>query len=125
MLEQAKDKEAAWEFMKWWTSEDAQTLFGREMEGLMGAAARYPTANIQALDRLPWPIEDYKNLKAQFEWVRGVPEVPGGYFTGRHLFNAFYKTVIGQKEARETLMDYVQYINDEIRNKRKEFNMTP
>ncbi|WP_438431215.1 extracellular solute-binding protein [Gorillibacterium sp. sgz500922] len=125
MLQQAKDKEAAWEFMKWWTSEDAQTLFGREMEGLMGAAARYPTANIAALDRLPWPIEDYKNLKAQFEYVRGVPEVPGGYFTGRHLFNAFYKTVIGNKEARETLMDYVQYINDEIRNKRKEFNITP
>ncbi|MEO3946636.1 extracellular solute-binding protein [Gorillibacterium sp. CAU 1737] len=125
MLEHAKDKDSAWQFMKWWTSEEAQTLFGREMEGLMGAAARYPTANINALDSLPWPTEDYNNLKAQFEWVRGVPEVPGGYFTGRHLFNAFYKTVVGQKEARETLMDYIQYINDEIRNKREEFNITP
>lgn len=123
MLEKAKDKDASWEFMKWWTSEQTQTVFGREMEGLMGAAARYPTANIKALDSLPWPNADYDNLKAQFEWAEGVPEVPGGYFTGRHLFNAFYKTVVGGVEARESIMDYVQYIQDEITTKRKEFGL--
>jgi ABC-type glycerol-3-phosphate transport system substrate-binding protein len=123
MLESAKDKEAAWEFMKWWTSTPVQAEFGREMEGLMGAAARYPTANIKALDSLPWPAEDYANLKAQFETVKGIPEVPGGYFTGRHLFNAFYKTVVGQVEARESIMDYTQYIQDEIRIKRNEFGL--
>nr|WP_243864562.1 extracellular solute-binding protein [Paenibacillus castaneae] len=123
MLDKAKDKDAAWQFMKWWTSDATQTLFGREMEGLMGAAARYPTANIKALDSLPWPVADYENLKAQFEWVQGIPEVPGGYFTGRHLFNAFYKTVVGSVEARESIMDYVQYMQDEINTKRKEFGL--
>ena len=123
MLQNAEDKDAAWQFMKWWTSDETQAVFGREMEGLMGAAARYPTANIKALDSLPWPVADYENLKAQFEWVRGIPEVPGGYFTGRHLFNAFYKTVVGQVEARESMMDYVQYIQDEIRTKRTEFGL--
>ena len=29
---------------------DTQVSFGREMEGLMGPAARYPTANIEALE---------------------------------------------------------------------------
>lgn len=123
MLNKAEDKDAAWQFMKWWTSDATQTVFGREMEGLMGAAARYPTANIKALDSLPWPVADYENLKAQFEWVQGMPEVLGGYFTGRHLFNAFYKTVVGQVEARESIMDYVQYMQDEIRTKRKEFGL--
>jgi ABC-type glycerol-3-phosphate transport system substrate-binding protein len=123
IMKQAKDKDAAWEFMKWWTSTDTQTLFGREMEGLMGAAARYPTANIEALDKLPWPIDDYKNLKAQFEWVRGIPEVPGGYFTGRHLLNAFYKVVNKQVDPREAMMNYSQYIQDEIRLKRNEFGL--
>ena len=123
MLEKAEDKDAAWQFMKWWTSDDTQAKFGREMEGLMGAAARYPTANINALDSLPWPVEDYKQLKEQFQYVVGIPEVPGGYFTGRHLFNAFYKTVIGQVEAREALMDYTGYIQDEIDNKREEFGL--
>ena len=49
MLENADNKEAAWEFMKWWTSKETQIAYGREMEGLMGEAARYPTANIEAL----------------------------------------------------------------------------
>ncbi|MFD2505327.1 extracellular solute-binding protein [Paenibacillus septentrionalis] len=123
MLEKAEDKDAAWQFMKWWTSDETQAKFGREMEGLMGAAARYPTANINALDSLPWPVEDYKQLKEQFDYVVGIPEVPGGYFTGRHLFNAFYKTVIGMVEAREALMDYTTYIQDEITNKRTEFGL--
>lgn len=123
MLQKAEDKDAAWQFMKWWTSDDTQAKFGREMEGLMGAAARYPTANINALDSLPWPVEDYKQLKEQFDHVVGIPEVPGGYFTGRHLFNAFYKTVIGEVEAREALMDYTEYIQDEIENKREEFGL--
>ncbi|GIP15855.1 ABC transporter substrate-binding protein [Paenibacillus montaniterrae] len=123
MLESAEDKEAAWQFMKWWTSDETQAKFGREMEGLMGAAARYPTANINALDSLPWPVADYEQLKQQFDQVVGIPEVPGGYFTGRHLFNAFYKTVIGEVEARQALMDYVEYIQDEIENKRQEFGL--
>jgi ABC-type glycerol-3-phosphate transport system substrate-binding protein len=137
MLESADDKEAAWKFMKWWTSDEIQTTFGREMEGLMGAAARYPTANINALDSLPWPVKDYEALKAQFQEVRGIPEVPGGYFTGRHLLNAFYSVVVnsqdqyvgsiripGEKaEPRETFIEYVRYMQEEIQNKRKEFGL--
>ena len=123
MLEGTEDKDAGWEFMKWWTSEEIQVKFGREMEGLMGAAARYPTANIEALDSLPWPMADYENLKAQYEWVEGIPEVPGGYFTGRHLLNAFYQVINNQVEPREAMMDYVQYIQDEIETKRIEFGL--
>lgn len=124
MMEQSQDKEAAWEFMKWWVSADAQTKYGREMEGLMGSAARYPTANIEAFANLPWPINDYLALKEQFEKVRGIPQVPGGYFTSRHLNNAFYKVVVEQQIGpREALTDYVRYINDEITYKRKEFGL--
>lgn len=123
MLNNAKDKEAAWEFMKWWTSKDVQIQFGREMEALMGEAARYPTANIEALEQLPWPVKDYNNLNAQWQWVQGIPQVPGGYFTGRHLDNAFRKVVNNGDNYREALLDYIIYINDEITLKRKEFNL--
>jgi len=123
MLENAVDKDAAWEFMKWWTSKDIQIQYGREMEGLMGEAARYPTANIEALEELPWPVKDYNNLESQWQWVEGIPQVPGGYFTGRHLDNAFRKVVNGNENPREALSDYILYINDEIEIKRKEFNL--
>ncbi len=124
MMEQANDKEAAWEFMKWWTSKDTQVRFGREMEGLMGAAARYPTANMEALEQLPWPVRDYRSLKEQWQWVRGIPEVPGGYFTGRHLDNAFREVVNEGTNTRESLNDFVRFIDDEIKVKRKEFNLS-
>nr|WP_154959068.1 extracellular solute-binding protein [Paenibacillus xylanexedens] len=123
MLENASNKEAAWKFMKWWTDESTQIEYGREMEGLMGAAARYPTANIEALEQLPWPVKDYQNLEKQWEWVQGIPQMPGGYFTGRHLDNAFRKVVNANENPREALSDYVLYIDDEIELKRKEFNL--
>ncbi|MCF7754482.1 extracellular solute-binding protein [Paenibacillus xylanexedens] len=123
MLENADNKEAAWKFMKWWTDDQTQIEYGREMEGLMGAAARYPTANIEALKQLPWPVKDYQNLEKQWEWVQGIPQLPGGYFTGRHLDNAFRKVVNANENPREALSDYVLYIDDEIELKRKEFNL--
>lgn len=124
MLEGSQRKEEAWAFMKWWTSKETQVRFGREMEGLMGAAARYPTANIEALKELPWPVEDYRRLEEQWTYVRGIPEVPGGYFTGRHLNNAFRTVVNEGRNPRETLYDYVLKINQEIDIKRKEFNLS-
>jgi len=123
MLENSSNKDAAWEFMKWWTSKDVQIQYGREMEGLMGEAARYPTANIEALEELPWPLKDYLNLESQWQWVQGIPQVPGGYFTGRHLDNAFRKVVNAGENPREALNDYVFYINEEIEIKRKEFKL--
>ncbi|RXZ79864.1 extracellular solute-binding protein [Paenibacillaceae bacterium] len=123
MMEKAKDKEAAWEFMKWWTSKDTQVRFGREMEGLMGAAARYPTANIEALEELPWPTKDFQNLKKQWDWVKGVPEVPGGYYTGRNLDNAFREVINNKTNTRDALYDYVEEINREIEFKQKEINL--
>lgn len=123
MLKQAKNKDAAWQFMKWWVSKDAQVRFGREMEGLMGAAARYPTANVKALQELPWPTRDYRRLEEQWEWVKGIPEVPGGYFTGRHLDNALREVVNNGTNSTDALYDYVQEIDYEIEQKRKEFNL--
>lgn len=123
MLKQAKNKDAAWQFMKWWVSKEAQVRFGREMEGLMGAAARYPTANVKALQELPWPTRDYRRLEEQWEWVKGIPEVPGGYFTGRHLDNALREVVNNGTNSTDALYDYVQEIDYEIEQKRKEFNL--
>lgn len=123
LLSSSEKKDASWEFMKWWTSDDTQVRFGREMEGILGAAARYPTANINAFDALPWRPEESKVLKEQWNWVKGIPEVPGSYMTGRHLDNAFRKVINDKSNARETIYDYVQIINEEIRKKRDEFKL--
>lgn len=126
MMEACKDKETAWEFMKWWSSAETQTAYGKEMEGLMGASARYPTANIEAFTKLPWPAADYQALQKQFVYAKGVPQVPGGYYTWRNVNNAFYRVVVSptdKLQPREALTDYVRLINAEITYKRKEFGL--
>lgn len=114
-----------WEFLKWWTSADIQTQYGREMESLMGSAARVPTANLEAFQNMPWPVDDYRALEEAFEWVRGIPQVPGGYYSWRNVNNAFYTVTTETDTAspREELMDKVIYINAEINYKRQELGL--
>jgi ABC-type glycerol-3-phosphate transport system substrate-binding protein len=123
IMNDCENKDAAWEYLKWWTSTETQVQFGREMEGILGAAARYPTANIDAMSQLPWTVSEYEKLEAQWQWVRGIPEVPGGYMTGRHLDNAFRLVYNDKSNPRETIYDYAQIINDEITKKRREFGL--
>lgn len=124
MLNNSKVKDEAWEFMKWWTSAETQSQYGRELESLMGSAARYPTANLEAISLLPWPSRDFEAIKDQFENVKGIQQVPGGYFTDRNVNNAFYKTVIEQEIGpREAIGDAAILINDEIAYKRKELGL--
>ena len=124
IMELAEDKDAAWEFLSWFTSASVQTDFGRGLESLMGSAARYPTANEEAFMQLPWSNQDFNRLMAQYEYVRGIPQVPGGYFTNRQIQNAFFAVVTGERIGpRAALTDRVRYINDEIRHKRQEFGL--
>jgi len=118
-----KNKEAAWKFMKWWISADTQLRYGRELESIMGAAARYPTANYAAFRRLSWGSEQMAVLDEQRKWTVGVPEVPGGYFISRHITNAARKILNEGQDTRETLLDYTLTINDELIKKRKEFGL--
>lgn len=117
--------DACWEFLKWWTSADVQTQYGREMESLMGSAARVPTANLEAFSNMPWPVDDYEALEDAFQWVKGIPQVPGGYYSWRNVNNAFYTVTTETDTAspREELMDKVIYINAEIDYKRQELGL--
>jgi len=119
----AKHPELAWEFMKWWISADTQLRFGRELESIMGAAARYPTANYEAFRRLSWGSEQMAVLDEQRSWAVGTPEVPGGYFVSRHITNAARRILNEGQDTRETMLDYTLTINDELIKKRKEFGL--
>ncbi|MDR0442505.1 MAG: extracellular solute-binding protein [Treponema sp.] len=123
IFSKSKYPERAWEFMKWWLSADTQLRFGRELESIMGAAARYPTANYNAFKRLSWGSEQMAVLDEQRSWTVGTPEVPGGYFVSRHITNAVRRILNEGEDTRETLLDYSITINDELIKKRKEFGL--
>ena len=117
-------KQNSWEFMKWWANADTQVRFGREIEALLGASARYNTANRDAFSRLSWSVEDIEVLAEQWDNTVGIREVPGGYFTGRHIANAVRKCINDKDDTRETIIDYSIKIDEEITKKRREFGMS-
>ena len=118
-----KVKKNAWEFMKWWVSADTQVRFGREMESILGASARYQTANQEAVKQLAWSGKQLKVLQEQAASTRGWPEIAGGYSTVRHLINAIRRVINNKEDKRETLLTYARTINEEIKIKRREFNL--
>ena len=116
-------RQNAWEFMKWWAKADTQVRFGREIEALLGSSARYATANRDAFSNLSWSTEDIAVLNEQWDSTVGIREVPGGYFTGRHISNAIRKVINEKVDSRETIIDYSILIDEEIKKKRIEFGM--
>lgn len=117
------NKPGAWEFLKWWTGAEVQKEFGDELESIMGAAARYNTANTEASDSLSWSADDLKTLKAQRAVSQGIPQVPGGYYTTRYIEFAMRLVVNRNDPQRDTLLKYVPTINEEIALRRKEFEL--
>lgn len=116
-------KQNSWTFLKWWASSETQVRYGRELESVMGSAARYATANDVAFKQLAWSADQIKVLEEQRKWARGFREIAGGYYTSRHLTNAVRKVVNQKLDQREVLLDYVRTINEEITKKRKEYGL--
>lgn len=124
LAQESESKKAnAWEFMKWWVSTETQVRFGQEMESVMGASARYATANMNAFEQLSWSKSQQEVLKEQRTYTVGLREVAGGYYTGRHITNAIRRIINRNEDARETLLDYARTINEEISKKRLEFGL--
>lgn len=123
MLNDCKNPEAAWKFVKWWTGADTQYEFGEQLEAVMGAAARYNTANTEALLKFAWTGNDRKTIEEQIGNLRGMPQVAGGYYTARYINFAKLDVINKNVNPRTALMNNAADVNEEIRIKRTEFGL--
>ncbi len=123
MMSNLPNKEDAFAFLKWWVSADVQAAFGNALEGSLGVAARYPTANLTAFEQLPWTLEERGALSEQWKMVRPLENVPGSYYIDRSLTNAFRRVVYYYDNPRETLMRYNEDMNLELTRKRIEYGL--
>ena len=129
ILTTSKKQDLGWEFLKWWTSADIQSKFAKEMETVLGPAAKQPTANMEALTGMTWNSTEAQSLQKQLEYVKAIPEVPGGYYLSRVLnfaVNRVYNSSGTQNMAEnpvEVLSDYVDELNNELKRKREEFGI--
>lgn len=123
MLANDEKQEYAWDFLDWWTTAEVQGEFGKQIENQLGVSARYCTANVEAFSNLPWTKKECDILNQQWEQVKAIPEVAGGYFTGRHLNNALRRVINLNENPKDTLLDYVLRIDEEIKFKRQELKL--
>ncbi len=113
----------AWEFMKYWTSAEAQSRYGNELLALLGASGRHSTANLEALKSQPWPAKDRKNLEEAFGWVMATYSMPGGYISGRYVQFALLNVYNDAAAPIPAMLEYIDLINAEQTRKRKEFHL--
>ncbi len=125
MLAGAKNKEASWEFIKWWTSAETQRNFGLQQEAILGPSGRYTPANIEAMAGLSWSSEQLKRLEEQRSVSTPLRHVPGSYYIGKSINSAMVTSVNNSDLIpREELIYWSDMINDEMKRKQNEFNYT-
>ena len=123
MLNDCKNKDAAWEFIKWWSDSSIQTRYANDVEACLGISARYATANLTTLKNIGWTNKELSILTTQFENLKFIPIVPGNYYVSRGVNNSIRGVVDHGENARELLTEWTIKINDEILRKRTEFDM--
>lgn len=123
IMKQSDKPKESWEFLKWWSSDETQERFAKEVEALMGAEARWNTANKNAFLSLSWNEEDLATLEEMWKWAKETPTVLGSYMTTRHMTNAWTTVVISGGDVREALEQAVKDINREMRSKQEEYGV--
>lgn len=119
----AADQEGAWDFIKWFTSTDAQVKYGNNIESILGTMGRYATANEEALQQLSWTTSEVNLLLDQLNSQVEIPIIPASYGVTRNVMNAFRAVVNDYDNARDTLFWYNKDINDEITRKLEDLGL--
>ena len=115
--------EGAWDFMRWHSGASCQEQYSNEMVSILGPSAKHPTANLAALESLPWTSEELKEIKLQFNNLASIPNYPGSYIIDRYTKFAFLAAYNNGADPVDELNKYITTINKEITRKREEFDL--
>ena len=123
MITGCENVEGAWDFMRWHSGTDCQEKYSNEMVSILGPSAKHPTANLKALESLPWTTDEIKQIKLQFNNLASIPNYPGSYIIERYAKFAYMAAINNDADPVEELLKYINVINKEITRKRSEFDL--
>ncbi len=121
ILNISKNKEAAWKFLKWWTSAETQTKFSTNVESILGPLGRVMVSNTEALKSLSWSEEELSAILEQREWLEEIPEMPGSYQVSRSIDMAFYNVINNHVNPKDILTEWGKNADNEIARKWKQY----
>ncbi len=119
VMSSSKNREAAYEFIKWWTDSEIQTEFGRQVESILGVSARYNTANRITFENLNWTNSELKILKEAREDVTDIPQTMITYYVSRCISNAFRRVVYSYETPRDVIYRYSDDMDLEFARKKE------
>lgn len=122
ILDNCENKEAAWEFVKWWNSAEIQAMYSKDIEAELSALGRHTPANVKAFEDSLWKDEEKELLFEQWKNVVEVPEIPGGYYITRNLDNAFRQVFYNSENPRDTMIYWMNMVNEELERKQAQLN---
>lgn len=118
------DEQAVWQYIKWYTGEEAQTRLARQnLATSSNTTAKYNTANLNALISQAWTDEELAAMLDQIPHLKGICYNPGDYNISRYIKFAFLAVYNNNANAVDTLYNYVVDINKELTRKRKEYHL--
>ena len=123
MIVDCENEQGAWDFMKWHVGVDCQVAYAEEMVAILGPSAKHATANLEALESLPWTADEYEQLNLQFNSLASIPNYPGSYIIDRYTGFAFLDAYNDNADPVSELQSYINTINKEITRKRQEFGL--
>ncbi|MBB6729556.1 extracellular solute-binding protein [Cohnella zeiphila] len=123
IMKKSDRKDEAWEFLKWWTSDEVQARYAKDIESFYGLEYRWNTANTGAMRTLNWPDDDLQAIREQARWAKNMPNVPGFYFLGREMDFAWNDTVFNNVPAEEALEDAETALQREMDSRQRDFGI--
>ena len=123
ILNGCDDLLTAWQFAQWQTGKEAQAEYGNRIVAVIGPAAKYETANIEAVNDLSWTAREKAAIKDQMANLDSIVNYPGSYIYSRYMKFAFLDAYNDGVEPYEAMMSYIPAINMEIARKREEFDL--
>lgn len=122
ILKNAANIKGAWEFLKWWSSDDIQYRYSEGVESVLGVSGRNPTANINALMKLGWDRKTREELKKQTNNISEIAEIPGSYYVSRSIDQIFWNVVDGGQNVHDMAEKWGADADSEIQRKTKEYS---
>ncbi len=120
---EGEERFAAWEYMQWHTSAEAQATYGNRMVAVIGPSAKYETANINAIKNLSWTADERAAIEDQIKHMSSIVNYPGSYIITRYVNFAFLDAKNKGVDPTEALTSYIDAINAELTRKREEYGL--
>lgn len=121
IIKKSNKQQQAWQFLKWWTSEDTQTRYNNNLQSMLGMIGRNAVSNTNAFNNLGWDRDDLVVLNNQWQQVKEVQEVPGSYDVTRSIDQAFWAVLEDKTAVKDAVVKWSKSADKEIQRKIKEY----